>query len=268
MSQGVPRSLIVFGVVAVAGFELIRAFPDLLLIPQQLAGKTGEYEGKAQQGGFVAAQTAKTVAEVQLAKTQTAKMAAETELAKTQAQLNKAQAELAQSKKTGTDIDNVAGAISVAVLGAAILGAKEIYDNAAEKKKTVEAEPPTPPYGSQNLAAWPSTPQQTQAPQSTQQVRVPRSIHEAQANQDLHDWQSTLEPPRRRVRRYATVTAPRLNLRSGPSVTYESLLTMPQGTRVTVVREVDDDWLEIDAIGQDGEPIHGFANGKLLSMAQ
>jgi hypothetical protein len=65
MSQGVPRSLIVFGVVAVAGFELIRAFPDLLLIPQRLAGQTGEYQGKAQQGDLVAAQTAKTRAEAE-----------------------------------------------------------------------------------------------------------------------------------------------------------------------------------------------------------
>jgi uncharacterized protein YgiM (DUF1202 family) len=78
-----------------------------------------------------------------------------------------------------------------------------------------------------------------------------------------HDTGPQSSPPR-----YATVAALRLNLRSGPGVTYQSLSTIPQGARVTIVREADNGWFEIDAFGDAGAPIHGFANGKLLSMAQ
>jgi hypothetical protein len=218
MSQGVPRSLIVFGVVAVAGFELIRAFPDLLLIPQRLAGQTGEYQGKAQQGDLVAAQTAKTRAEAELAQTQA-------KLAQTQAKLAESQAGLAQSQATNTNLDSVNKTIGIAAVGALIYGGVKAYQAI------------TSDDNGQQSAASRSPQQQAQAP----------------TNSPL---------------RYATVTALGLNLRSGPGATYQSLLTMSQGTRVTVVREADNGWLEIDATGQDGAPIHGFANGKLLSMAQ
>ena len=43
---------------------------------------------------------------------------------------------------------------------------------------------------------------------------------------------------------------------------------MPQGTRVTVVKEADNGWLEIDTTDPDGAPVRGFANANFLSMAQ
>jgi hypothetical protein len=229
MFGAVPRWLIVFGVVAVAGFELFRAFPDLLLIPQRLAGQTGEYEGKAQQGQLIAAQTAKTMAETQLAQTQA-------QLARTQAELNRSQAVLAQSQSglaksqsANTDLDSLNKAVGLAAVGALIYGGVKVY---------------------QAMHSEDGTQQSGASQDAPQRVTERQQVAERQSSSP----------------RSATVTALKANLRTGPGVTYQSISTLPQGARVTVVREAENGWFEVDAFGEAGAPVHGFASGKVLGL--
>jgi hypothetical protein len=238
MSQGVSRSLIIFGVVLVGGFEFIRAFPDVLLLPQRLAGQTGEYQGKALQGDLIAAQTAKTLAEAQLARTQA-------ELARTQEQLNQNQAGLFQSQTNNTNLDSLNKGIGLAATAALIYGGMKVYEAA------------TSGDNGQQSGASQNSQQRAQAPQSG-----PQRYATAQSTPQQDAKPQSSSP------RYAFVTALKLNLRSGPGATYQSLSTLPQGARVTVVREAENGWLEIDAFGEAGAPVHGFANSTLLSTAQ
>lgn len=98
MFQGLPRVLMVFGVVVIGIIELAARLPDILLIPQRLQGTAGEYGAKAIQPDVVTAQIAKTQAETKLADTQAqlndvqqAKVAAETKVAQLQAGMTAAQ---------------------------------------------------------------------------------------------------------------------------------------------------------------------------------
>lgn len=98
MFQGVPRVAVVFGVVVVVILELLTRLPDIMVLPQRIAGLTGEYGGKAMQPEVLAAQVAKAQAEAKLAVTQAelnsvqqAKVAAETQVTRLQAALTQAQ---------------------------------------------------------------------------------------------------------------------------------------------------------------------------------
>ena len=70
MFQGIPRWLIAFGIVVIAVFEIVSRLPDVMLIPQKMAGIAGEYGGKALAPQLTEAQIAKTAAEAKAADAQ------------------------------------------------------------------------------------------------------------------------------------------------------------------------------------------------------
>jgi hypothetical protein len=67
---------------------------------------------------------------------------------------------------------------------------------------------------------------------------------------------------------YATVSTINLNLRAGPGVDYPSVVIVPEGTKVRILKDAGDGWDELEIPGSDGQAIHGFANGSFLTPAQ
>ncbi len=112
MFQGLPRWLVAFGVVTIVVIEIAARLPDIMLLPQRLAGMAGEMDAKALQGKLAeitiqktAAETRATDAQAQLTTAQQAKVEAETKVAvlnqrvtDLQAGLVSAQAAQAQSQ--------------------------------------------------------------------------------------------------------------------------------------------------------------------------
>ena len=66
-------------------------------------------------------------------------------------------------------------------------------------------------------------------------------------------------------RRSATVTSVQLNLRAGPSTDYDVVATMDQGSRVTITRQTETEWVEIEVLAKDGSTLHGYANSRFLA---
>ena len=98
MFQGLPRTLIAFGVVAIAVVEIATRLPDLMLLPQRIEAQIGEYGAKTLQPKVVTTQVEKTEADTRVAETQAqlnavqqAKIAAETRVAQLQAEVTAAQ---------------------------------------------------------------------------------------------------------------------------------------------------------------------------------
>lgn len=127
MFQGIPRWIIVFGIILVVGFEVIARLPDILLIPERLSGQVGEYGSKALQPQAVTAGIDKTQAEAQLAATQA-------QLALTQAQLNAVQQQkvaaetrLADAQTTKTNLESTGNALALALTGALVAGGVKAY---------------------------------------------------------------------------------------------------------------------------------------------
>jgi hypothetical protein len=96
--QGLPRILLVFGVVVIAVLELATRLPDLVLLPQKMQAALGEYGAKELQPKVVTTQVAKTEADTRVADTQAQlnavqqeKVAAETKVAQMQAEVTAAQ---------------------------------------------------------------------------------------------------------------------------------------------------------------------------------
>jgi hypothetical protein len=98
MFQGLPRWLIAFGIVVIAVIEITSRLPDIMLLPQKLAGGAGEYGAKALQPQLTEATIAKTDAEAraaaaqaQLNTVQQAKVEADTKVAQLQQQVTQLQ---------------------------------------------------------------------------------------------------------------------------------------------------------------------------------
>lgn len=70
MFQGLPRWLIAFGIVVIAVIEIVSRAPDIMLLPQKLAGGAGELGAKALAPQLTEAQIAKTAAEAKAADAQ------------------------------------------------------------------------------------------------------------------------------------------------------------------------------------------------------
>lgn len=105
MFQGLPRWLIAFGIVVIAVIEITGRLPDIMLLPQKLAGGAGEYNAKALLPQLNEAQIAKTQADAraadaqaQLTTLQQAKVVADTKIAQLQQQVTQLQGNLFASQ--------------------------------------------------------------------------------------------------------------------------------------------------------------------------
>ena len=167
MFQGVPRVAVVFGVVVVVIIELLTRLPDIMVLPQRIAGLTGEYGGKAMQPEVLAAQVAKTQAEakqaaaqaelnaVQQAKVaaetevtrlqtaltqmQTAKAAADAQLAQMQAVQAGAQAKLAEAQARQANVDTAQKTIGLMATTAIVAGGIKMFDMFTHPDTTQQA---------------------------------------------------------------------------------------------------------------------------------
>lgn len=80
--------------------------------------------------------------------------------------------------------------------------------------------------------------------------------------------QSPLSPVRPVVNssaRKATVSGvENLWLRSGPGTNFSTITMMPNGAKVSIIHTAENGWQEINYLNNDGQVLHGFANGKNL----
>jgi Bacterial SH3 domain len=74
------------------------------------------------------------------------------------------------------------------------------------------------------------------------------------------------DSPATSTAKYAAVTAINLNLRQGPGVGYDVITTIPKGRRAKIISVADNGWFEVEASGGGGQTLHGYANGKLMSV--
>jgi hypothetical protein len=178
--QGLPRLLIVFGVVLIAIIEFASRLPDLVLLPQKMQAALGEYDAKAMQPKVVTTGVEKTEAEARLADSQAqlnaiqeAKVAAETKvaqmqaevtaaqvaktqadtqlaqtqavLAATQAQKTQAETQLAQAQTTSTNLDAAQKSVGLAMTGAIIGAGVKLFGGGSQTQDTSQAAVAQPP---------------------------------------------------------------------------------------------------------------------------